>query len=138
MVSTRIPATMWRDSTPQVLTEDQEVLKRHIYETLQPRRRKYIDRIGYDTWDPFQKPNEPMELRMDVSKRTTQQLVRGFLQSIDAERNVGNDFSKGALDCALGLVNRDEKYQGIFEFCMWYYEILKEEGLINEGTIRRP
>lgn len=130
MVRTKISATMWRDSTPQALTSEQELLKRHMYETMQPRRRKFIDRIGYKEWDPFQKPNDPMELRMDVSRRTTQQLVGEFLQSLD-DRPVGNDFSKGVLDCALGLVNRDEKYQGIFEFCMWYSEILKEEGYIS-------
>lgn len=49
-----ITATMFRDSTRQELTEEQEKLKREIYERMNPRRRKFIDRIGYDEWDPFQ------------------------------------------------------------------------------------
>ena len=43
-----ITATMFRDSTRQELTEEQEKLKREIYERMNPRRRKFIDRIGYD------------------------------------------------------------------------------------------
>ena len=110
-----ITATMFRDSTRQELTEEQEKLKREIYERMNPRRRKFIDRIGYDEWDPFQKPNDPMDIRVDPSKRTTQQLFRGFMHSL-GERTEGNDFNKGALDCALGIVNRDERYLGIYEF----------------------
>ena len=77
-----ISATMFRDSTKQELTEEQEQLKREIYERMNPRRRKFIDRIGYDEWDPFQKPNDPMDIRVDPSKRTTQQLFRGFMHSL--------------------------------------------------------
>ncbi len=121
-------ATLWESTGPQNLTGDQEMLKKQIYESLNPRRRKFIDKIGYETWDPFQKPKEPMTLRTDLSRRTTQELFRDFMHSLDPERAVGNDFSKGALDCALGLVGRDERYQGIFEFCLWYYELLEQEG----------
>ena len=81
-----ISATMFRDSTKQELTEEQEQLKREIYERMNPRRRKFIDRIGYDEWDPFQKPNDPMDIRVDPSKRTTQQLFRGFMHSANAPR----------------------------------------------------
>ena len=57
------------------------------YERMNPRRRKFIDRIGYDEWDPFQKPNDPMDIRVDPSKRTTQQLFRGScIRSANAPR----------------------------------------------------
>jgi len=76
-----------------------------------------------------------MDIRVDPSTRTTQQLFRGFMHSL-GERTEGNDFNKGALDCALGIVNRDERYLGIYEFCVWYYKLLKKEGLIDEGPVR--
>lgn len=122
-----IPATVFRDGTPQTLTTEQEELKRAIYEKMNPRRRIFVDRIGYNAWDPFQKPNDPLDLRMDVTKRTTQQLVREFLHSLD-HTNYSNDYGRGALECALGVVNRDERYLGIFDFCLWYHELLKKEG----------
>ena len=39
-------------------------------------------------------------------------------------------YGKGAMECALGVVNKDEKYQGIFDFCLWYHDLLKKEGHI--------
>ena len=66
-----------------------------------------------------------------MTKRTTQQLVREFLQ-LKAARNeqYGNDYGRGVLECALGIVNRDEKFQGITDFCLWYHDLLKKEGHI--------
>ena len=114
-----IPATVFRDGTPQRLNEEQEQLKREIYERMNPRRRKFVDR------------NDPLDVRLDVTKRTTQQLVREFLQ-LKAARNeqYGNDYGRGVLECALGIVNRDEKFQGITDFCLWYHDLLKKEGHI--------
>lgn len=126
-----ISATMWRDGTPQTLTPEQEALKRDIYEKMNPRRRKYIERIGYNNWDPFQKPNDPMELRTDVSRRTTQQLIREFLQTVDGP--VNNEFAQGALESAVGIINRDEKTLGRYAFCVWYYDLLRREGHILDS-----
>ena len=131
-----IRATIYRDGAPRELTAEQEALKRELYEKMAPRRRKFIDRIGYAQWDPFQKPNDPLDIRLDISKRTTQQLVREFLQQAAArEEQLGNDYRRGALECALGVVNRDEKYLGIFDFCLWYHTLLKEEGYLDERTV---
>lgn len=126
-----IRATVFRDGTPQELTTEQEGLKREIYERMNPRRRKFIDRIGYEQWDPFQKPNDPLDVRLDVTKRTTQQLIREFLQQAAQKGQYSNDYGRGALECALGVVNRDEKYLGIFDFCRWYTDLLTKEGYIK-------
>ncbi|MDR0467175.1 MAG: hypothetical protein LBH94_07455 [Deltaproteobacteria bacterium] len=131
-----IRATIYRDGAPQALTEEQEALKRELYERMAPRRRKFVDRIGYAQWDPFQKPNDPLDMRQDITKRTTQRLVREFLQQASArEAQLGNDYRRGALECALGVVNRDEKYLGIFDFCLWYHALLKKEGYLDERTV---
>ena len=37
--------------------EELAALKRTIFEKLKPRRRKFIEKIGYDAWDPFQEPH---------------------------------------------------------------------------------
>ena len=132
-----ISATIWRDGTPQALTPEQEALKKEIYDRMNPRRRKFIERIGYENWDPFQKPNDPMELRQDITKRTTQQLIREFFQSLKG-RPVSNEFSQGALESALGIVNRDEKTLGRYAFCAWYNDLLRREGYLLESLERRP
>ncbi len=126
-----IPASVFRDGTKQELNEEQEALKKEIYERMNPRRRKFVDRIGYENWDPFQKPNDPLDIRLDATKRTTQQLVREFLQVAAQKGQYSNDYGRGALECALGVVNKDEKYLGIFDFCLWYHDLLKKEGYIK-------
>ena len=69
-------------------------------------------------------------MRTDVSKRTTQQLVNEFLRDAAKKGPYGKAYSKGATECALGVVNKDEKYMGIFDFCRWYHDLLKKEGHI--------
>lgn len=129
-----ISGSMFRDSTVRELTPDEEVQKRAIWDAMSPRRRKFVERIGYENWDPFQKPNDPLDTRMDITKRTTQQLVREFLQTMKT-RDYTNEYGRGALECALGIVNKDEKYRGVFDFCVWYYNILVKEGHVDEGKV---
>ena len=66
-------ASLLRSEKPRELTHEEENLKRTLYERIPPRRRKFIDRMGYENWDPFPEPNEPMEMRTDITKRTAQQ-----------------------------------------------------------------
>ena len=131
-----LPASAFRDGTPQPLTPENEKLKRELYEKIPARRRRFIDRMGYENWDPFPKPNDPMEIRQDVSGRTTQQLRDEFLASRRALGGEAAEYSaaykQAALECAIGVVNKDDKYLGFFDFCIWYYELLKREGHYDE------
>lgn len=118
---------LFEEEAPPVLTEEQERVKRALYEQMNPRRRKFIDRIGYDIWDPFQEPKEPLDIRKDRTKRTLQDLMRDFLKENDSsDRDAA--WRQGAMDCALGIIKKDERYQGIFDFCLWYNSILDREG----------
>ena len=113
-------------SAPDPDQDDRAGRKRAIYETLSPRRRTFIDRLGYAQWDPFQEPNNPLDLRKDATQRTAQELARAFLQSRPGETSAA--CAQAVLECALGLINKDEKYTGVYEFCAWYRELLRKEG----------
>ncbi len=132
-----IPASVYRDGTPQELTEDQEANKKQLYDDMSPRRRKFIDRIGYENWDPFPKPNDPMELRVDATGRTTQQLIGEFNKVMKHKQHLpgyetGKAFEQGVLEMALHLINRDEKHLGMFEFAIWYSQLLEREGHVTK------
>jgi hypothetical protein len=103
-----------------------ELRKRAVFEAMSPRRQKHIEKMGYDRWDPFQEPNDPIDIRRDSTKRTTQQLVREFLQSIEGDHYT-NSFGQGAFDIAMGIVNKDERYRGMFEFACWYRDLVERE-----------
>jgi len=110
-----------------VSREEAEERKRIIYDGLGARNRRYIDRIGYEQWDPFEEPKDPIEIRRDPTKRTSQQLVREFLQSCPME-GYSNTYGRGVLDMCMGIINNDERYIGMLEFANWYNELLRREG----------
>lgn len=109
----------------RVLDEEQERHKRQLYESMNPRRRKFIDKIGYDQWDPFQEPKEPLDMRRDATNRTLHELLGEFM----AEHGTGKDaaWRTGASECALGIIRKDERFQGIFDFCLWYDALLRAQ-----------
>ena len=110
-------------------TPEDEDRKRFIFDSMSPRRQKHIlERVGYDKWDPFIEPKDPIDLRADKTKRTARDLARKFLQSCDPE-GYGNAYGQGVWDICLGIVNDDERYKGMYEFACWYNELLKEEGM---------
>jgi hypothetical protein len=56
--------------------EEAEKRKKAIFDSMSPRRQKHILRKGYAKWDPFQEPKDPIDIRKDKTRRTTQMLVR--------------------------------------------------------------
>lgn len=101
------------------LSEDKASQKRQIYESLSGRARKYVDKIGYDTWDPFQQPNDPFDLRRFTTDRTARAMAMGFLQQRQDE-HYSNNYARAVLDMCMGLVDKDERFTAMYEFCCWY------------------
>jgi hypothetical protein len=108
-------------------SQEVEVRKKAVFDSMSPRRQKHILKKGYDKWDPFEEPKDPIDIRKDKTKRTTQMLVREFLQSRDAE-GYSNAYGRGVLEMALGIVNDDDRFIGMYEFVGWHRELLKKEG----------
>jgi hypothetical protein len=106
--------------------EDAAQRKKAVFDSMSERRQKHILKRGYDRWDPFEEPKDPIDIRKDPSKRTTQMLVREFLQSRPGEAQ-NNAYNRGVLEIALGLVNQEDRFRGMFEFSCWYQELLRRE-----------
>lgn len=106
--------------------EDIEQRKKAVFDSMSPRRQSHILKKGYDKWEPFVDPKDPIDIRKDVTKRTTQMLVREFLQTMETEK-YSNAYGSGVLEIALGIINDDDKYKGMYDFSCWYQELLKKE-----------
>ncbi len=117
-----------------VLTSEQEEQKRYMYEQMKPRRRKFIDRIGYDAWDPFEEPNDPIDIRMGPAKMTAQQLVAEFMKA-KRTMEVGAAYREGVEAMALGATTHDEKVQAMYDFSLWYSRLLKKQGRNFDGEL---
>ena len=108
-------------------SQEAEERKKAVFDCMSPRRQKHILKKGYEKWDPFEEPKDPIDIRKDKTKRTTQMLVREFLQS-QGSAGYSNAFARGVLEMALGIVNEDDRFVGMYEFACWYQKLLKEEG----------
>ena len=112
--------------------EEVEKRKKAIFDAMSERGQKRILKMGFDKWDPFQEPKDPIDIRRDKSKRTTQMLVREFLHSRKSEE-YSNAYGRGVLEIALGIVNEEDRFIGMYEFSCWYRNLLLEEGLEDES-----
>lgn len=109
-------------------TKDQiEDKKKAIFDAMGKRGQKQILKKGYENWDPFQEPKDPIDIRKDKTKRTSQVLIREFLSEIPHD-DYTNTFAQGAVEMCLGIINEDEKVRGMFEFASWYATLLEKEG----------
>jgi hypothetical protein len=100
--------------------------KKAVFDSMSDRRQKHILKRGYDKWDPFEEPKHPIDIRKDKTNRTTQTLVREFLQSRPGEAQ-NNAYNRGVLEIALGLVNEEDRFRGMFEFACWYHDLVRKE-----------
>jgi len=107
--------------------EQIEEKKKAIFDAMGKRGQRQILKKGYDKWDPFQEPKDPIDIRKDKTKRTSQVLIREFLSQADPDTDT-NSFAQGALEMCLGIINEEEKIRGMFEFACWYKNLLKTEG----------
>jgi hypothetical protein len=107
--------------------DDYEAQKRAIYEKMSPRRRKFVDRIGYEAWDPFAKPFDPIDIRRDVTGHTAHELTTMFLRSL--EREPEQDYVDAISELNVTLVTIPDRVRPLFEFCRWYAQLLEARGL---------
>jgi hypothetical protein len=107
------------------IKNDAEARKKAIYDSMSPRRQKHIMKMGYEKWNPFEEPKDPIDIRRDKTNRTTQQLVREFLQNCGHDK-YSNAYGRGVLEMALGIVNDDDRFIGMYEFAAWYQSQLKK------------
>lgn len=116
---------------------DESEKKKAIFDSMSPRRQEYILKKGYDRWDPFQEPKDPIDIRRDVTRRTSQMLVREFLQSHPSQQ-YSNAYGRGVLEICLGIINKEERFMGMFEFACWYQDLLRKEERMDTFVENRP
>lgn len=108
-------------------TNDEEQKKKAIFDAMSSRRQAHIRKKGYEKWNPFADPKDPIDIRKDKTKRTSQMLIREFLQSKSLEE-YSNTYGKGAFEICLGIINEEERYLGMYDFACWYRNLLETEG----------
>lgn len=111
---------------------DIEKRKRMIFDNMSSRGQRRILKIGYDNWNPFQDPKDPIEIRRDSTDRTLSQLVSDFFSQVELDEEPSAKCRQGVLEMALGMINKDDRYIAMFKFACWYKKLLKAQGLKEE------
>ena len=115
------------------LPPDLEIKKKAIFDQMSPRQHRVILKKGYERWDPFVEPNDPIDLRKGKMKATATELAKAFLVTWPQEA-YSNHFGQGVWEICLGLVNDDEKYRGMYEFAVWYAEKIRKSNPHPNGS----
>ncbi|WAC08524.1 MAG: hypothetical protein OS130_04835 [Thermodesulfobacteriota bacterium] len=103
------------------LSPEEEQKKREIFEAMSPKRQQGILKKGYENWDPFQKPKEPFD-RINGKEGDRERLVSLWHQFLKEKDFISpsNAFLQGAFEICRGILEEDERYRGMLEFCLWY------------------
>ena len=109
-------------------TTEEETRKKAIFDAMSPRSRKRVLDKGYENWDPFLKPKEPIDIRMDQRRETALSLMRSFLQACPHEE-YSKAYGQGAWEICMGIIGGDDRCMGIYDFSCWYRDILKNGDL---------
>ncbi|MGC1402891.1 MAG: hypothetical protein WA974_08180, partial [Thermodesulfobacteriota bacterium] len=65
------------------LSPEVEARKKAIFDGMSPKAQKHILKKGYEKWDPFMEPKDPIELRDNKQNLTARELARSFLAACD-------------------------------------------------------
>lgn len=107
---------------------EEEKRKKAIFEGMSARRQKKILDKGYDDWDPFLRPKDPLDLRMDQNRKTALTLVREFLQTCSHEK-YSNAYGRGAWDMCMGVISGSDRYRGMYDFSRWHQSFMENDKL---------
>ncbi len=107
-----------------VLSAEEEERKKAIFQAMSARSRKRILDQGYDQWDPFQAPKDPLDIRDLQKKEIARSLMKRFLQTRPAEET-NQAYCRGAWEICMGILGGAERARGMSDFCCWYRERMK-------------
>jgi hypothetical protein len=110
------------------LSPEEEKKKKAIFEAMSARNRKRILDKGYEKWDPFLMPKDPLDMRMARQREAAATLVGEFLQTCRQEGD-SNAYAQGVWEICMGIIGDDDRHKGMYEFSCWYREKLKKGDL---------
>ena len=107
------------------LSPEDEKRKRAIFEGMAARSQKRILDKGYDNWDPFIKPRDPIDIRTDKKKHTALALARKFLRTCSHE-GYSNAYGQGVWEICTGIISGNDRYRAMYEFSCWYQNFIDD------------
>jgi hypothetical protein len=125
------------------LTPEEEKKKRELFDGMSPKTQQRILKRGYDNWDPFMMPKEPLGYKLKQEAKGERVRVDSgheLHERFFAERRIVDyspEYVKGVLEISQGLYRGIDRYQGMFDFSCWYEAWRRRQGQ-DEGDTDSP
>ncbi len=107
------------------LTREEENQKKAVFDAMSARSRRRILDKGYENWDPFLKPKDPIDIRMAQHRESALSLMRRFLHECPAEGD-SNAYGQGAWEICMGITVGDDRWKGAYDFSCWHRDLVKK------------
>lgn len=102
------------------LDEERGRKKKAIFDAMSPKRQqKILKKVGYENWDPFQEPKYPIDLREQTTEHKAMALSLEFIEGCGI-KEYSDEYIQAVREISRGLLNDEERYRAMFEFCCWY------------------
>ena len=114
------------------LTPEEEKKKRDLFEAMSPRSQKRILKKGYEEWDPFMLPKEPLAYKLKQEakgEKVTLDSGHELHERYFSEHKLTDyspEYVKGVLEISQGLFRGQDRYQGMYDFSCWYEKWRKQ------------
>lgn len=105
-------------------TSEEEKRKRAVFDAMSARSRKRVCDKGYEKWDPFMIPKDPIDIRTNQRRETALLLMRRFLQTCPQEYSKA--YGQGAWEICMGITGDDDRWKGIYDFSCWHRDYLEK------------
>jgi hypothetical protein len=121
------------------LTAEEERQKKAIFDAMSTRGQKHILKKGYDEWDPFMKPKEPLAYKLKQEtkgERVTLESGYELYERFFAERKITDysvEYVKGVMEISQGLFRERDLYQGMYDFSRWYEKWRRRQEEMEEA-----
>jgi hypothetical protein len=98
--------------------EEYEFKKKAIFDGMSRRAQKWVLKIGYENWDPFEKPKDPRERIFSSASVKAGALVREYYESAGGkEESVA--VHRELFELCLGLLRGEGRAKTVVDFCAW-------------------
>jgi hypothetical protein len=99
--------------------EVHDVKKKAIFDGMSKRGQKWVLKIGYETWDPFQEPKDPRDRIFGSASLRASALVSEFFTETGCKEE-SVSMHKELFELCRGLLQDEDRAKAIFAFCDWY------------------
>jgi hypothetical protein len=98
--------------------EEYEIRKKAIFDGMAKRGQERILRIGYENWDPFEKPKDPRERIFSTASLKASGLVQEYYGTM-GEKEESVSVRKELFELSRGFLQGESRAKAIVDFCAW-------------------